>query len=185
MTKADWAFVISIISAVISFAGFVWNVWSKFIYPKPKVRVGFSMVFLVDEHVPEEHPEALRLSAINMGPVEVTLTSAQVIYRSSPFKAKTFGLLNVLPYFPNTPGEVPEGFGPFAGGIPKKLQVGEEFAVYLTPDHETLAKGDYQYIGFNDSFGRFHWSRRRDIAETLPHIRKACEKANKDWRRKI
>lgn len=38
MTTADWALVISIGSLLISAPGFIWNVWSKFIYPKAKVR---------------------------------------------------------------------------------------------------------------------------------------------------
>jgi hypothetical protein len=33
MTTADWALVISICSAIVSLASFVWNVWSKFVYP--------------------------------------------------------------------------------------------------------------------------------------------------------
>jgi hypothetical protein len=34
MTTAVYAFVLSIFSFVVSLAAFVWNVWSKFIYPK-------------------------------------------------------------------------------------------------------------------------------------------------------
>jgi hypothetical protein len=36
MTTADWALVISLCSVAVSLAGFVWNVWSKFIYPRAK-----------------------------------------------------------------------------------------------------------------------------------------------------
>jgi hypothetical protein len=49
MTTADWALVISILSALLSFAGFVWNVWSKFIYPKPDLRVHFSMMGFIGD----------------------------------------------------------------------------------------------------------------------------------------
>jgi hypothetical protein len=62
--------------------------------------------------------------------------------------------------------------------------VGELFSVYLIPDHEILARGDYDCIGFNDSFGRRHWAPRQDILTTLPHIREACAKSGKDWRAK-
>jgi hypothetical protein len=44
VTTADWALVISLCSAVVSLAGFVWNVWSKFIYPKPRVQVSFNFM---------------------------------------------------------------------------------------------------------------------------------------------
>jgi len=41
MQTADWALVIGLFSLVVSVASFIWNVWSKFIYPKPVVRVSF------------------------------------------------------------------------------------------------------------------------------------------------
>jgi hypothetical protein len=67
----------------------------------------------------------------------------------------------------------------------KKVVAGVRSAsasVYLIPDHETLARGDYDRIGFDDSFGSVHWAARRDILDVLPHIRAACERAGKGWR---
>jgi hypothetical protein len=77
MQTADWALIISIISAAISLAGFVWNIWAKFIYPKAVIRVSFAMVQIV-ELGSDEIPEVLVLSATNMGPGEVTLTKALI-----------------------------------------------------------------------------------------------------------
>jgi hypothetical protein len=71
--------------------------------------------------------------------------------------------------------------GPFGGGLPKKVGVGEQFTVHLVPDHEYLAKGNYQHIGFTDTFG-YHWAKRVDILRTLPYIREECAKVGKDWR---
>jgi hypothetical protein len=188
MHTADWALVISILSAITSLAGFVWNVWSKFIYPKPQVRVHFSMVTAIRPRGPRD-PDPVRvlsLSATNMGPSEVTLQSALLLFRPHIFSEKAHALLNVLPQFPSTTDYQTEydtlGGGPFAGGFPKKLMVGESFSAYLVPDHETLARGDYEKIGFNDSFGRMHWAPRRDILSALPSIRTACEKSGKIWR---
>jgi hypothetical protein len=42
MTIADWAIIILLASLALSVAGFVWNVWSNFIYPKARLRVGIS-----------------------------------------------------------------------------------------------------------------------------------------------
>lgn len=188
METADWALVISILSAVVSLAGFIWNVWSKFIYPKPRVRVHFSMVTAFHPRQ-ERDPDPVRvlsLSATNMGPEEVTLRSALVKFQPHWFSEKSHGILNVLPHFPNSPDYEAEyedgGGGPFAGGFPKKLGVGESFSVYLVPDHETLARGDYERIGFDDTFGRMHWAKRRDIITVLPSVREACEKSGKNWR---
>jgi hypothetical protein len=188
MQTADWALAISILSAAISLAGFVWNVWSKFIYPKPRVRVHFSMVTAIRPRGPHD-PDPVRvlsLSATNMGPADVTLQSTLVLFQPHFFSEKTYALMNVLPQFPSTTDYAVEyealGGGPFAGGFPKKLVVGESFSAYLVPDHETLARGDYERIGFNDSFGRMHWAPRRDILSVLPAIRTACETSGKAWR---
>jgi hypothetical protein len=48
MTTADWALIISLCSLLLAMAGFVWNVWSKFIYPKPKVRVSIGVYLQID-----------------------------------------------------------------------------------------------------------------------------------------
>jgi hypothetical protein len=169
-------------SLVVAAASFVWNVWSKFIYPKPVVRVSFSMVTIMQEGV--EDIEVLRLSATNMGPIEVTLTQAMTLYRGHPFTDPTYGILNLLPRAPLSNDfdlEFASGGGPIAG-LPRKLEVGEMWSVYLVPDHETLARGDYREIGFNDTFDRCHWAPRSDIIRTLPYIREACDRAGKNWR---
>jgi hypothetical protein len=188
VTTADWAFVISILSAAISLAGFIWNVWSKFIYPKPKVDVHLSMVTVIHPREPRDPDpvRVVRLSATNIGPGDVTLRSALMMFWPRWFSDKSYGLLNVLPRLPESTDYEAEygdlGGGPFAGGLPKTIAVGETFAVYLVPDHETLARGDYQRVGFDDSFGRMHWASRRDIATVLPFIREACERSGKHWR---
>jgi hypothetical protein len=189
MTTADWALVISILSAAISLASFVWNIWSKFIYPKPRVRVQFSMVTILgDRHGGADDIEVLTLSATNHGPIDVTLTNALIVWRKYLFSPAGFGLLSVLPVAPMT-NDVEEEFtlrGAHAGaGFPKTLVVGERYTVYLIPAHEALARGDYHDIGFSDSFNRNHWAPRRNIFETLPYIRDACEKGGKDWRARL
>lgn len=183
MTTADWALVISICSAIVSLAGFVWNVWSKFIYPKPVLRVHFAMVAIMGNDSSDDF-DLLCLTATNMGPVEVTLRSALVVFARSFIKEKRYAILSGLPGVPSSilDYEIARSAAPSTGGLPKKLAVGEEFSVYFVPDHESLAKGDYQAIGFYDSFGQEHWAPRRNILEALPFIREACEKAGKDWR---
>ena len=100
MTTADWALVISICSALVSLAGFVWNVWSKFIYPKPRVQVAFRMMTIVQDGSDDE--SVLSLSAINMGPIEVTLYNALVVFPAPPFQLRSgrYGLLIPLDNYP-------------------------------------------------------------------------------------
>lgn len=187
MQTADWALIISLFAAAVSLASFVWNVWSKFIYPKPRVSVSLTMVtvFYPDQPLDPDPVRVISLSATNMGPAEVILRSAYIMFWPRWFADKSYGMLNVLARLPeSTDYETEYGTtgGPFAGGFPKKLEVGETFSVYLVPNHETLARGDYHRVGFHDSFGRMHWAPRRDIGAVLPSIRKACEKSGKNWR---
>ena len=165
MKTADWALVISLCSAAISLAGFVWNVWSKFIYPKPKVLVSFNFMTIIQQGAVDR--EALSLSATNMGPGPTTLQSALVRRKHDNwFKKPGYGLLNPLH---GLDGGV-QTRGPFSGGLPRKIEVGEQFSAYFIPNHEFLAGDGYDRIGFNDTFGRLHWAPKKDIARTKPHI---------------
>jgi len=188
MTVADWALIISICSAVVSAAGFVWNVWSKFIYPKPKVRVSFSFMTLMvpaqaDRSLTRSENNALALSATNHGPIEVTLYSVIAAggFRWWKRRPTTIGLLNPIPSFPDYPGQYNEASGPFAGGLPKKIEVGAQFTSYFVPDHETLATDQMERIGFTDTFGRFHWAPSKDLLKVRKHIREECTKVGKRW----
>jgi hypothetical protein len=129
VTTADWALVISICSAVVSLASFVWNVWSKFIYPKPKVDVHLSMVTAVHPRGPHDPDpvRVLRLSATNMGPADVTLRSALLMFQPRRFSDKSFGLLNVLPRLPESTDYDAEyedlGGGPFLVDCQRRLRL--------------------------------------------------------------
>jgi hypothetical protein len=172
MTVADWALVISICSAIVSLAGFVWNVWSKFIYPKAKVRVGFSYVNVIH---PSDHSldyDLLSLSATNMGPGEVSLHSALVRTKRGFFKSHGHGLLNPL----LSAHHRDRSDGPFSGGLPKTVVTGEIFSVYFVPNHTSLLKDNYDRIGFSDTFGRLHWAPKAQIAKVKPSIKEAIER---------
>jgi hypothetical protein len=122
VTTADWAIVISICSAAVSLASFVWNVWSKFIYPKPVVRVSFQMMRTVQSGRAVE--EILVLMATNMGPAQVTLRTALIAYPTT-FPWHRYCRSFVLNPLNNYPQNTRLSIGPFGGGPPKKLEIGE------------------------------------------------------------
>ena len=173
MTVADWALVVSLCSVVIALASFVWNVWSVFIFPKAKVSVGFSMSTIFHPGGPHHQKELLTLNATNLGPGDVTLHSALVRKKKARFfqRRHSYGLLNPL-----ISAYSDESHGPFSGGLPKKVSVGESFSAYLIPNHTTLAKDDYDRIGFNDTFGRYHWAPKSQIVRTKSYIKAAIER---------
>ncbi|WP_430250639.1 hypothetical protein [Neorhizobium sp. DAR64860/K0K1] len=168
MTTADWAFVVSLLSFVVSLAAFVWNVWSKFIYPKPKVQISFFSGFVMGDGF--EGLEMLTLSATNYGPGQVTLHLAVGRTRVSRLtKLKSF-MLNPLHDFPS---QTEYTLGPFSGGLPKKIDVGENFSAYFTKKHSAIAVQNVIDVGFTDTFGRCHWARRRDVSKVRQEVQKA------------
>jgi hypothetical protein len=175
MTTADWALIISLCSAAISLAGFVWNVWSKFIYPKPRVRVSFNFMTTVGSGAVREN--VLCLSATNMGPGPVTLHSA-VLRKRTFLRTKGYALLNPLH---NYPAQTGHSVGPFGGGLPKKVEVGEQFSVYFTAYHDGLAADEFDQIGFHDLFGRNHWAQKRQLRTAVEFIKRHI--AEEDARR--
>jgi hypothetical protein len=175
MQKSDWALIISLCSTAIALFSLGWNVWSKFIYPKPKVQVGFNYMTVIGQ--PKE--EVLVLSATNMGPIEVMLHSALVQIKKRYWSRPKYGLLSPLHGYPNRKDQT---IGPFSGGLPKTLGVGQQFSVYFIPDHEMLAGSEYDRIGFHDTFGRYHWAGKKGVRMARQHIREACDKAGKSYK---
>jgi hypothetical protein len=157
MDTADWALVVSLLSFAVSLSGFVWNVWSKFIYPKPNVQVSFGIFEAWGDEGKTD--TALRLSAVNHGPIEVTLKGNAIRIENGLFKYR-HALLNPLDRWP---APAPTTSGPFSGGLPKKLALGEEFALYFVYPHETFIKEKVLDVGFYDSFSRNHWAPRKNV----------------------
>lgn len=168
MTTADWALGISMLSFAVSLAGFVWNVWSKFIYPKAKVRVSFAVNVLIQNGVSDH--EMLCLSATNFGPGQVALHMATGRARHSRFKRLQHFILNPLHDFP---AMVNHTIGPFSGGLPKKLEVGESFSAYFILRHEAFRDEPIVDVGFVDTFGRNHWAPRKSVAKVRMAVKEA------------
>lgn len=159
MTTADWALVLSIFSFVVSLAGFVWNVWSKFIYPRAKVRAYIAVMLVFDGDGSPER-KTISLSATNYGPTDVTLHSHQA-KRPQGFlwlrRNRNLALINPIAH-PDS--DTPTGW--FAPGFPKKLAVGEGVTVYFSAGapKRWVEEANLYYFGFSDTFGRLHWCSR-------------------------
>ncbi|KAA3517561.1 hypothetical protein G6L63_21140 [Agrobacterium vitis] len=168
MSTGDWALVVSIFSFIVSLAGFIWNVWSKFIYPKAKVRVSFYSGFVMGEGF--DGVEMLTLNATNYGPGAITLHLAVGRSRVSRFKKLESFMLNPLHDFP---AQTNFTLGPFSGGLPKKVDVGESFSAFFVKKHAAIAIKNVVDVGFTDTFGRCHWARRRAVAKARSEVKEA------------
>ena len=172
MTTADWAIIISIGSVVIALASFVWNVWSKFIYPKPRLSVSASLMNSFSAE--GVGPSCITIGATNLGPSEVVLHLA-IAKQSKPWYRwrRQFGILNPYDGFPGPQGGTK---GPFSGGLPKKLAAGETFAVHFPVMKGWFLEDDLAGFGFSDTFGRNHWAPTSQVRQ----LRKAVLEHKED-----
>ncbi|WP_157134600.1 hypothetical protein [Sphingomonas sp. PAMC 26605] len=168
MTISDWALIISIFSMLISLGGFVWNIWSKFIFPKAKIRVSFAVVHIIPP--PDPPREYTRVNVTNFGPGEIIVDAALVRTKKRWYKRDGWGLINPIHSLDNPDIEM----GPFAGGLPKKLSVAETFSLFFPHSAENFLGQDITRVGIQDSFGRNHWA-------PTAHVRKALEIQKRDF----
>ena len=125
MTTAPWALLISLASLLIASASLIWNVWQKLIFPKPRVGVSFMVMFIVGSEPPRR---LLTLNFTNFGPGDVVIDCAVARPKTPWHKRRTsFGMLNPIANLaqPDNPT------GPYAGGLPKKMAIGEEHMLYF------------------------------------------------------
>jgi hypothetical protein len=95
VSTSDWALTISLLSFFVSLGGLAWNVWSKFIFPKPRFQVGISRVLIFDLADEPPFPSAIRLLATNHGPIPCKLTGAILRLKSADGRV-TSGIPNLL-----------------------------------------------------------------------------------------
>ena len=167
MTTADWALVISLGSLLIALAGFVWNIWSKFIYPKPRVLVGVSVMSLLHKDGTFGE-ETFTIHATNFGPVDVILQYA-VAYRGRWFQRKKSRVHAILNPYHGWPLKH-DTQGPHSGGLPQKLEVGEQFTAHFPVEKDWFEKENLELFGFEDTFGRRHWCNRRQAKNVRERV---------------
>lgn len=176
-TTADYALIISLCSLLLAVASFVWNVWSRFIFPKPKVKVWLDLQYLNTEN---QHSASIRpdgtfagdfdprlmalpcisLTTTNFGPGELTVTSAAIkLARKHPRRKEGHGLVIAYNDYPNDLS----ARGVSSGGLPRKLQVGDQMSLHYPVEDFWFESNSMAKIGIVDSFGRFHWSTMSNV----------------------
>lgn len=178
MQTADWAFVVSLVSAGISLFSLGWNVWSKWVHPKPKIRVTFAVLHLFDGT--GMSPPFLGATATNFGPTDTTLKGFLARSRKPWWWLKwgdarwQYAVLNHV----GSPHHVIHGTAT-SSPLPYKLEVGSEFAVYTVFEHEHMRDDGIIDVGFRDVFGRSHWAPRKSVRAVVRSIREKWPKESK------
>jgi hypothetical protein len=159
METADWALLISLLSLLLAIASFVWNVWSKFIYPKPRLAVGFQKMSILQGGVWRQPHFSMTIT--NHGPIKTTVYLAVARFRTkNPFKPQN-GILNPIHNFPNEPYV---GIGPFGGGLPFELEVGKDLRLQFPYEIDGFFGDALLRIGVTDVFGNSHWVRPKILS---------------------
>lgn len=177
MTTADYALIISLVSALISLIALLWNVWQKYIFVKPALQTSFSVM---QSFEPGPNSTAtttgqslLVLSATNLGPGPAILHSC--IGRSR-LRWERWRLRRqigfISPIHGNPLSPTPQGIGPFGGGLPAKIDAADSKSFYFPYDRECLLKEPLVQIGVHDTYGRTAWCRRKDYRRALKAWRK-------------
>lgn len=171
MQTADWALVVSLCSAAISLFSLGWGIWSKWVHPKPKLKVGFAVMYIIND-IGRSRP-FLGAFATNFGPTDTTLKSLVCRHRTkgwwwrwNRYERWQYGIM----ISSRTPEETLAGAPNPLSGLPFKLAVGEEFSTYLIFEHEHLRDDGILDVGFVDVFGRYHWTPRKSVKKVIASI---------------
>ena len=184
LTTADYALLISLFSLALSLLGFIWNVWSKFLYPKPRVRISVALVLFDDakqqlnffpqgkQYLPRLGNDflsspVLRIYASNSGPGEVKL-GIPIAARGRPNGPRAEGYAQ-FSEFVKYPHMIQ--LSSKEAGLEQSLKPSEDIAVYVPTSKEELDALNPIRIGFFDSFGRKHFCRRSEVR----HLRKVAQ----------
>lgn len=155
-TTSDYALVISLFSATLSLAGFGWNVWSKFIFPKPRLEV-YAGYFVDRQPSATDTSHSIMLTVVNHGPVPATVKllvgrapSWHTIFtrRYRPFIIKHFGG-SKLP-IPTIQ-------------LPTKVEQGDEEKFMFDGRTDWFSNEPAFQIGIVDVFGRKFFVSKRDM----------------------
>ncbi len=173
-TTADYALIVSVCSAVVSVSGFVWNVWSKFILPKGKAKVFYSI--LRDKN--DSSVFTILLEAVNLGPTDLVLVGPVMpTKRSRPF-SRGVGWWSLKKL-----SKVPNGGRPLVelSDWPRKLGPGEILTVIVasTAIVESLPKKPIGF-GFMDTYQRFHEIPKKGFGSLMKKIHNPTQGNNNE-----
>ncbi|QEP30301.1 hypothetical protein [Pukyongiella litopenaei] len=146
-STADYALIVSLGSATISLFSLGWNVWSKFIYPKPPVRmsIGTSMA-LGGQGKTVNHLEIQNLGFV---PVRITQVFGEIEQRDRNGKKQ----ICIPRFYTNWPIDS-VGMAIGTGG-PMLLEAGSAKNLYLVESPEDFRS--VTRFAAKDGFGRTHY----------------------------
>jgi hypothetical protein len=176
-TTADYALVISLFSAVLAVASFVWSIWSHFIFPKAKIRVWADIQYLNRNNyhsasiradssfAADMNPDEMELPTVsvtisNFGPGEVIVTNGLMsLKRGHPRKKDGHAIIIAYQSYPDDL----TGNRLNSGGLPAELVVGQTLRLNYPVCDEWFENGAMNKLGVTDTFNRHHWASTKNM----------------------
>ena len=161
------ALAISILALLVSAVSLCWNVYRDVIL-KPRVKVAFQVVTFFrpaeNDRPFFQSPPFLELKVTNHGPGEVVINGA--VARLVPLVRLLFAKFRYQFL-------IPDSNHPYCFKLPHRLAVGGQATVMFPFDKGCFLAEKPKRIGVVDSFGRTHWTSRRELKNALREYRKS------------
>jgi hypothetical protein len=170
MTVADYAFIISVLSIIVSLFNVVWNVWQKFIFLKPVLQISFGLWHVMEHTTADVLSRSghrlLVLTVTNMGPGIVILCACIGKPEAHWWtRGKLLDMLNPIHNDPADPN--PTSIGPFSAGLPTKIDAGDVKSFYFPYAKDCFLREGLVRVGINDTYHRNTWCPGRDIRKAM------------------
>lgn len=150
------ALILSVVSLLVSLAGFAWTIHTHItsIYPRLRVVVQAPMVFSADKS------RLILIGIANPGPATVVVTGLHLRGNSKDRKAS---------YFIPTGGPLDH---PMNHQLPAKIEQGQSINLVLPYRADQFLRIAPRKVGVLDTLGRFHWSGKRDVRLSVANFAK-------------
>lgn len=191
-TTAQIAIVISGLSFFLALASFVWNVLSKFIFPRPRLKITVNNAYYDESrkivvvgqngHEPPEmtgsitNGQVICIMVTNFGPVDCFIESIIVRFTNTSIT----GTIEPLADWPESAQQ--NGF--FGSGLPVKLDVGTSHSEFILATSDLALERNIVGLGLRDGYGRNHFCSKKNMRNLQRSIRNAVnfDKLNKSVR---
>jgi hypothetical protein len=164
MDNSSLAILISLVSLLVAAFSLLWSVY-KDIVLKPRLKVRFSVQKVVGG--PLQSYDVLTFSATNFGPGKIRCEMLQLksesLWRKFINKRREAVLLN-------------DNTNPYATKLPCILDVTERGNFFIPFNESCFLNEQFTHIGVSDSYGRVHWTPKKQVDEAKKIFRKEFKK---------
>jgi len=156
VTKDTIAITVSLFSLGIALVTLGWNIYRE-IALRGRIKTSLA---IGDWHNDGVRSQKIIVSATNLGPGSVQL-------QGFTLKAQTRGKFNPKCHVPSVEWE-----HPLTTRLPAMLAVGETAKLVITYEPDCFLSGGVTQFGITDSFGRVHWTPKKDGLRAIEEFEK-------------